>query len=78
MDDDNRMPDHTDDPRKQETGEGGYPESEQGGAQDDDATGGGPGGSSAKGGGDDGDAPSPSTEKEADRAHSTGNPGAAG
>jgi hypothetical protein len=67
---DERSADHTEDPRKQEEGTGGYPESQPGAAGD--------------GGGDDRDrkgdtdAPSPSTDKEADRGHSTGNPNAAG
>ncbi|HWH93200.1 MAG TPA: hypothetical protein VNT03_05015 [Baekduia sp.] len=65
---DERSPDHTDDPRKQETGSGGYPESTPAGTEG--------GGERAREG--DTDAPSPSTEKEADREHSTGNPGAAG
>jgi hypothetical protein len=79
MDHDEAMPDHTEDPRKQEVGEAGYPESQEGGAQGGDATGGaGPAPDSKKGGGDTGDAPSPSTGKEADREHSTGNRGAAG
>jgi hypothetical protein len=30
-------PDHTDDPRKQETGGGGYPETTPAGTEDDDA-----------------------------------------
>jgi hypothetical protein len=72
MSDETEQPDHTEDPRKQDTGQGGYPESnpeptspERGGGD--------------SGGGDMGsDAPSPSTDKEPDRDHSTGNPGAAG
>jgi hypothetical protein len=67
---DEDQPDHTEDPRKQETGTGGYPEATPGGSEGDDA-----------GGPDEGgkpDAPSPSTDKEADREHSTGNPDAAG
>lgn len=63
--------DFDEDPREQETGTGGYPESTPGGTEGDDA-----------GGPDAGDAsdsaPSPSTDKEADRDHSTGNPDAAG
>jgi hypothetical protein len=63
--------DHTEDPRKQEQGSGGYPESNPAGSDDgadrrreeDDAS---------------ADAPSQSTDKEADRDHSTGNPDAAG
>ncbi|HEV7751923.1 MAG TPA: hypothetical protein VGO71_10295 [Baekduia sp.] len=86
MDDDDRKPDHTDDPREQDTTSGGYPESNPGGTQDDDAESN-PGGTQdddAEGGrdrsgGDTGSgAPSPSTDKETDRGASTGNPGAAG
>ncbi|MDX6725382.1 MAG: hypothetical protein QOK49_187 [Baekduia sp.] len=76
--DDERKPDHTDDPREQGIGQGGYPESNPAATQDDDAAGSGPGGASEKGGGDTGDAPSPSTDKEADRGASTGNRNAAG
>jgi hypothetical protein len=68
-----RAPDHTEDPRKQDTGTGGYPESNPEPAAPD-----GPGGPGNAGGGDTGDAPSPSTDKEADREASTGNPDAAG
>jgi hypothetical protein len=67
---DEDQPDHTEDPRKQETGTGGYPESTPGGSEGDDA-----GGADDDGGPD---APSTSTDKEADRGHSTGNPDAAG
>jgi hypothetical protein len=75
MQTDDPKPDHTDDPREQETGTGGYPETNPAGT-DDGATEGGPG---SRGGGDtDSDAPSPSTGKEADRTASTGNPNAAG
>jgi hypothetical protein len=56
---DDEQPDHTEDPRKQATGTGGYPESTPSGTEGDDA-------------------PSPSTDEEADRDHSTGNPDAAG
>jgi hypothetical protein len=70
-----REPDHTEDPRRQGIGTGGYPESnpeettpESGGAPQ-------PG---DPGGGDTGDAPSTSTPEEADRDAATGNPGAAG
>jgi hypothetical protein len=63
--------DHTEDPRKQEQGSGGYPESTPAGTEGDSA------GDPDKGTGNH-DAPSPSTEKEADREHSTGNPDAAG
>jgi hypothetical protein len=63
--------DHTEDPRKQETGTGGYPESTPGGTEADHA-------GDQSGGTASPDAPSPSTDKEADREHSTGNPDAAG
>ncbi len=63
--------DHTEDPRKQEQGSGGYPESTPAGTEGDKA--GGPDKSTESD-----DAPSPSTDKEADRDHSTGNPNAAG
>jgi hypothetical protein len=78
MDGDEEMPDHTEDPRKQDVGEGGYPETQEGGAGDDPTGGAGPARDAKKGGGERGGAPSPSTGKEADREHSTGNPGAAG
>ncbi|WCB92065.1 hypothetical protein DSM104299_00747 [Baekduia alba] len=68
MADDDRSPDHTDDPRKQEEGSGGYPETTPGGTE---------GGGERKREGDT-DAPSSSTDKEADRESSTGNPDAAG
>jgi hypothetical protein len=69
---DERAPDHTEDPRRQETGQGGYPETNPAPAAP-------VGGRGNEGGGDiDGDAPRPATEEEADREHSTGNPGAAG
>jgi hypothetical protein len=71
MSTDDHAHDHTEDPRKQEQGSGGYPESTPAGTEGDSA--GGP----DKGTQSD-DAPSPSTEKEADREHSTGNPDAAG
>jgi hypothetical protein len=71
---DEDQPDHTEDPRKQETGTGGYPESTPGGTEGDESVPAHPGPDA-----DDGpDAPSPSTDKEADREHSTGNPDAAG
>jgi hypothetical protein len=35
--DDDPKPDHTDDPRKQETGGGGYPETTPSGTEDKDA-----------------------------------------
>ena len=71
MADDDRTPDHTEDPRKQEKGTGGYPESTPAGSEGSSA-----GGPERDGASD--DAPSPSTDKEADRDHSTGNPDAAG
>ena len=73
MTDDDTAPDHTTDPREQDTGSGGYPESNPESATE------GPGGPGGAGGGDtSGDAPSTSTDKEADRDASTGNPDAAG
>jgi hypothetical protein len=65
---DEQTADHTEDPRKQEEGSGGYPESTPAGSE-------GAGPRKREG---DTDAPSPSTDKEADRGHSTGNPDAAG
>jgi hypothetical protein len=65
---DEQTADHTEDPRKQEEGSGGYPESTPAGSE-------GAGQREREG---DTDAPSPSTDKEADRGHSTGNPNAAG
>jgi hypothetical protein len=71
MSTDDHAHDHTEDPRKQEQGSGGYPESTPAGTEGDAAD--------RPDEGDAGDdAPSPSTGKEADREHSTGNPGAAG
>jgi hypothetical protein len=67
---DPQQADHTEDPRKQETGSGGYPESTPGGTE-------GAGADDREREGD-ADAPSPSTDEEADRERSTGNPGAAG
>jgi hypothetical protein len=71
MADDDRRTDHTDDPRKQESGTGGYPETTPAGTEGerDDQPGGDPQAT---------DAPSPSSEKEGDRQHATGNPDAAG
>lgn len=63
--------DHTEDPRKQEQGSGGYPESTPAGTEGDAA------GAPDKGGASD-NAPSTSTDEEADREHATGNPDAAG
>ena len=37
MDADDPKPDHTEDPREQETGSGGYPETTPSGTQDEDA-----------------------------------------
>jgi hypothetical protein len=71
MSDDDRRPDHTEDPRKQEQGSGGYPESTPAGTEGDTAE-------RRDGVHETADAPSPSTDKEADREHSTGNPDAAG
>jgi hypothetical protein len=68
---DPQQADHTEDPREQETGTGGYPESTEGGTEGQRA------GRPDKGGETE-DAPSPSTDKEADRGQSTGNPDAAG
>jgi|tagenome__1003787_1003787.scaffolds.fasta_scaffold14989026_1 hypothetical protein len=70
-----REPDHSEDPRRQGTGSGGYPESNPEETTPDTGSGPQPGGA---GGGDTGDAPSTSTPEEADREDSTGNPGAAG
>jgi hypothetical protein len=67
---DEDQPDHTEDPREQETGSGGYPESTPGGTE-------GAGGDARRREGDT-DAPSQSTDEEADREASTGNPNAAG
>ncbi|HEX5927504.1 MAG TPA: hypothetical protein VFY45_27050 [Baekduia sp.] len=63
--------DHTEDPRKQELGSGGYPESTPAGTEADKA--GRPDESTESD-----NAPSQSTDEEADREHSTGNPNAAG
>jgi hypothetical protein len=63
--------DHTEDPRKQEQGTGGYPESTPAGTEGDKA------GRPDKGAESD-DAPGTSTDKEADREHASGNPNAAG
>ena len=66
-------PDHTEDPRDQGTGSGGYPESKPEEATRHEGTETGP-----EAGTEDVDAPSQSTEKESDRDASTGNPDAAG
>jgi hypothetical protein len=71
MAEDDRTPDHSEDPRKQETGTGGYPESTPSGTEGDDAGGAEEGSAGA-------DAPSKSTDEEGDRERSTGNPDAAG
>jgi hypothetical protein len=68
MPEDDRSPDQTEDPRKQEEGSGGYPETTPAGTE----------GAGARKREDDADAPSPSTDDEADREKSTGNPDAAG
>jgi hypothetical protein len=73
--DDDRMPDHTEDPREQEAGRGGYPETNPAGTMPGDAA---PGPGSAGGGDTESGAPSPATDEETDRERSTGNPGAAG
>jgi hypothetical protein len=64
---DQQTPDHTEDPRKQKEGSGGYPETTQAGTE-------GAGSREREG---DTDAPSPSTDKEADHGRSAGNPDAA-
>jgi hypothetical protein len=69
--DDDHAHDHTEDPRKQEQGSGGYPESTPAGTEGDKT------GQPDKDDASD-NAPSQSTDKEADREHSTGNPDAAG
>ncbi|WP_205695733.1 hypothetical protein [Conexibacter sp. SYSU D00693] len=66
-------PDHTEDPREQQTGSSGYPESQEQGSAPSEGTRTGP-----ERNVDDEDAPSPSSGKEADREASTGNPDAAG
>jgi hypothetical protein len=71
MSTDDHAHDHTEDPRKQEQGSGGYPESTPAGTEGDKT------GQHSEGAKSD-DAPSQSTDKEADRDHSTGNPDAAG
>jgi hypothetical protein len=71
---DDDQPDHTEDPRKQETGTGGYPESTPGGTEGEKS---GPPTRPDKDSSGDA-APSQSTDKEADREQSTGNPDAAG
>jgi hypothetical protein len=60
------QPDHTEDPRKQAEGSGGYPEDTQQGSE---------GGAERERGGDEGVTPSGS---EGDRQKNTGNPHAAG
>jgi hypothetical protein len=71
---DDREPDLTEDPRKQETSDVGLPETGPE-AMTPDAEGA-PGDRS--GGDVDSDAPSPSSDEERDREQSTGNPHAAG
>lgn len=70
---DQREPDLSEDPRDQDASDVGYPESgpEEAAPDVDEDT-------DRSGGDRSGDAPSPSTAKEADRGHSTGNPDAAG
>jgi hypothetical protein len=63
--------DHTEDPRKQEKGTGGYPESTPAGSEGGKA--GGPDHDDASD-----DAPSQSTDEEGDSQQATGNPDAAG
>ena len=70
-----REPDHTDDPREQDTGSGGYPESNPRETAPREGT---DPGAERAGGGDTGGAPSTSTPDEAEREGTTGNPGAAG
>jgi hypothetical protein len=74
---DDRSADQTEDPRRQGTGSGGYPESNPQETTPREGTDLGPEAGQA-GGGDTGDAPSTSTPEEADREDTTGNPGAAG
>jgi hypothetical protein len=71
MSTDDHAHDHTEDPRKPEQGSGGYPESTPAGTEGNKA------GRPDKDPASD-DAPSQSTDKEADREHTTGNPDAAG
>jgi hypothetical protein len=71
MSPDDRRPDHTEDPRKQEEGSGGYPESTPAATEGDTAR------HREEDGATD-DAPSQATDEEADREQSTGNPDAAG
>jgi hypothetical protein len=73
-----REPDHTDDPREQDTGSGGYPESHPQETTPREGADPGPERSEHAGGGDTGGAPSTSTPDEADRESTTGNPDAAG
>ena len=70
---DETAPDHTQDPREGDTGEGGYPETNPAPASPESGA-----GADRSGGDTDSDAPSPSTDKETDREASTGNPDAAG
>jgi hypothetical protein len=72
MADQQAPPDHTDDPRKQGTGQG-YPETAQEEATPHEGTESGP--EAGRGGAD---APDTSTDQERDREASTGNPDAAG
>ena len=70
---DETPPDHTEDPRQGDVGEAGYPETNPEPASPESGA-----GADRSGGDTDSDAPSPSTDKEADREAATGNPGAAG
>jgi hypothetical protein len=66
--DDERTPDHTDDPREQGVGQG-YPETNPAEATPEEGA--------DRSGADDASGP-PSTEREKDRGSTTGNPHAAG
>ena len=67
--DDEREPDLSEDPRKQDEGQGGYPE--------EDPTGTGSGGQDRSGGGGD-SAPDSDSDRDEDAGDATGNPDAAG
>jgi hypothetical protein len=69
---DERTPDHTEDPRRQGTGQG-YPESNPQETTPGEGTDEGPEAGAGGAG-----SPSPSTGREADREQTTGNPDAAG
>ena len=72
---DDRETDHTQDPREQGTGQGGYPESQQEGTSPKEGTKDGPEGGA---GGKQDDAPSTSSSEDGDSQQATGNPDAAG